>query len=124
MRTITENEVTIRVTAELDHIPVRGNAMASGDDAADRECEDEILARLDDGDVWAWACVTVRATWTAPSGREYVGVDHLSACCYANEADFRQEGGYFRDMVATALDDLNESLARIGEDLEPLMVAS
>ena len=43
---------TIEVTAAQDDIPVRGNAMASGDDATDRECEDDILTRLDSGDVW------------------------------------------------------------------------
>jgi hypothetical protein len=53
-------KTTFTIHAEVDETPVRGNALASGDDAADREYEDEILARLRDDDVWAWACVEVR----------------------------------------------------------------
>jgi len=117
MRTITKDDVEITVRAEQDEIEVRGNALASGDDAADRECEDEILARLERGDVWAWAAVTVRVTWTAPSGRQYRGEDHLGACSYRDERDFREPGGYFDDMVGEALSRLNVELAELAEDV-------
>ena len=94
-------EINYRIEVEPEHEPVRGNALASGDDAADREYEDEILARLDAGDVWAWAAVTVIAEVDGFEGR-----DRLGCCSYASEAHFRSPGGYFDDMKIAARDAL------------------
>lgn len=44
----------IAISAELDDLPIRGNAIDTGDLA-----EDELIARTRQGDVWAWANVTV-----------------------------------------------------------------
>ena len=101
-----------RIEVEQDCIPVRGNALASGDAEADREAEDEILARLDRGDVWAWAAVTVIAEQDG-----FEGHDSLGGCSYASEADFKRSD-YYADMrnvarenmlakVATAVQDVN-----------------
>jgi hypothetical protein len=100
-KSLCADEVTFTITAEVDELPVRSNAMASGDDAADKETEDEILARLDRGDVWAWACVTVTACW-----RNWTGSTSLGTCSYANERDFKRDA-YYDDMRADALDELN-----------------
>ena len=102
---LTESDVTFHVIAEQDHIPVRGNALASGDDAEDRRCEDEILKRLNDGDVWAWAVVEVEARYHGLVGRDVLG-----GCSYRDEADFREPGGYFDDMKSEALADLQHQL--------------
>ena len=93
-----------------DDTPVRGNALASGDDANDRECEDEILARLNDGDVWAWACVEVRA-----HRGDFHASSYLGACSYANEADFRADD-YFGSMCMEALELLDEKLREATRD--------
>jgi hypothetical protein len=98
-------EFTLR--ADFDDIPVRGNAMASGDDAADKQYEDEILERLDRGDVWAWACVVVEARLP---DLPLVGRDSLGACCYKDEKDFKR-GGYYDDMCEQAHQEL-ENLVR------------
>jgi hypothetical protein len=116
MRTLKADEVTFTIHVSQDDIPVRGNALASGDDAADKEAEDEILTRLDAGDVWAWACVEVRATW-----EEWHASDYLGGCCYADENDFKIGNfGYYEDMRKNALDQLNADLAAIMKKLEPL----
>lgn len=99
---ITEVEFTMEV--EQDDCPVRGNAMASGDDAIDKKVEEEIIQRLDNGDVWAWACVCVCATWKGMEGRAYLG-----ACCYNDEADFKKDG-YYKDMKTEAYTELINSL--------------
>lgn len=101
--TLSDVEIVLRV--EPDSEPVRGNALASGDDALDREVEDQIIARLDGGDVWAWAFVTVEARYAG-----LVGKDHLGACSYNDEKDFRTPGGYFDDMKAEALADLQRQI--------------
>ena len=104
-----------------DDLAVRGNALASGDDAEDKACEDEILARLESGDVWAWAAVTCRAI---PVGNdEFWGADHLGGCSYENTAGFLA-GGYWADMKEVAKADLLGTLERAGETLDALKEAN
>jgi len=112
LRPIYRDEAKICIRAEPDDLPVRENAMVSGYDAFDREVEDGILARLDDGDAWAWAAVTVTVTWGA-----FTASDHLGACSYADERDFRQPGGYYDDMVEKALAELNLAIQSLYQQL-------
>ncbi|MCC6694892.1 MAG: hypothetical protein IT365_04585 [Candidatus Hydrogenedentes bacterium] len=100
---LTREEIAIRLKVEPEFIPVEGNALASGDDAFDREVEGGIFRRLEQDDVWAWAMVTVNVSWGLFSAS-----DHLGCCSYADEEDFRQPGGYFDDMVDGALEELNK----------------
>ena len=102
LKPLTRDEVTIRLKAEPDLIPVEGNASASGDDAFDNQIEQNICRRLARGDIWAWAAVTVTVSWGL-----FAASDHLGCCSYADEEDFRQPGGYFDDMVDQALEELN-----------------
>lgn len=112
--------VSYMLDVQQDEIDVRGNALASGDDAEDQAAEDAILARLNDGDVWAWAVVTVRAKLVV-DGVTFVGMDMLGGCSYADEADFRTPGGYYDDMRQQALDDLK---ARLVADVQRAKTAS
>jgi hypothetical protein len=56
--------------------PVRGNLIASGDDVFDKECEDEVLERLTQGDILAWCIIEVRAEWKGLTGR-VLGEEYL-----------------------------------------------
>jgi hypothetical protein len=100
---IDESKIEYRIEVEQDFIAVEGNAIASGDDYLDRQYCNEIYKRLDSGDVWAWAAVTVVATYPGINGVE--GRDHLGGCTYENESDFRS-CGYFADMCNEAKQDL------------------
>lgn len=111
-RELTESEVTFTVTIEPDHISIEGNAMASGDPAADQEVYDWIRAELARGNEWAWCAVKVTAEWNG-----YQAADYLGGCSYESEADFRAPGGYFDDMRKAALDALNANVRRAGETL-------
>jgi hypothetical protein len=64
-------------------LEVRGNAMASDDDAFDKEVEDKILADLDRG-VWrAWFDVQVTASFSYGEG--FIEAhEYLVACSYAD----------------------------------------
>ena len=103
-RKLTLSECQVTLNADYDNCVVRGNAMASGDDAADKECEDEILSRLERGDLWAWACVEVIVQWQDFKGRAVLG-----CCSYESEAAFREDA-YFTDMQTEALEDLNTQI--------------
>ena len=115
MHNIEHSETIDRVTYELrieeEDVPVRGNAMASGDDDLDRKYEDEILDRLDRGDLWAWCQVTVTAKITVEDQR-FEGWDALGGCSYRNVEEFIQPGGYWEDMRHQALLDLASNLER------------
>lgn len=62
--------------------PVRGNAMASDDDAFDREVEDRILAALNGGDWRAWFDVVVVARFDYGPGFIEAS-EYLGACSYS-----------------------------------------
>lgn len=116
-RKLRAEEVSFTVECIAEETPVHGNAMASGDPAADREVEDWIRRELDTGNLWAWCTVRVTAHW-----RGLQGVDHLGCCSYRNEAEFRAPGGYFEDMKDRALDDLNRRIAESVRTLEPIIL--
>jgi hypothetical protein len=102
---LTRDEVTFKLTIEDEDIPVRGSAMASGDDKADHACENAIITRLERGDLWAWCCVVVTATWG-----HWSGADSLGACSYDGETDFRVSSGHYESMCHEALACLNEAV--------------
>jgi len=114
MRKFKPLEVDFKLIVEQDDMPVRGNAMASGDDEFDSKVEQEIIDRLDYGEVWAWAQVTVKALWAG-----FEGVDYLGGCSYKDEEDFTSIGrdGYFQDMVRASVEDLLRNITDAGWDL-------
>jgi hypothetical protein len=75
--------------------------MASGDDAYDKSVEDAIIA---DGNVWAWASISVAARIGGTECRDYLG-----CCSYKDEAGFK-DGGYYLDMKGEALSGLRDML--------------
>lgn len=99
-----EREYDITLEALPETVRVRGNALASGDDTEDKECEDQILQRLQMGDVWAW--FTAKVTVRDKSGRE--ASDYLGCCTYEDAEDFKR-GGYYLDMVKACVDELEKS---------------
>lgn len=106
---LTENDVEFLLEIEEEHTSVRGNAMVSGDDEADRELEDEILDRLDRGDLWAWCTVKVSAVWEDAEGNEVKGVAYLGCCSYENKREFKNDP-LWDDLKIEALADLNSAL--------------
>jgi len=119
IKPITREEAAIRVLAEPDEVPVEGNACVSGDESFDREVEHNILCRLQQDDVWAWAAVTVIVAWGSFEGRAYLG-----CCSYADENDFKQTGGYFDDIVAEALDELNRTISETYQQIKEREMAA
>src|SRR3990170_8981247 len=111
LRKLTEAEVEFEVTHEQDDAPVRGNAQATDDDAADKQVEDEILENLERGNAWAWCTVRVKAKW-----HEFEGLDVLGCVSVAKEEDLEEvieEHG----MKANALENLNDSIAETNNTL-------
>lgn len=84
---------------------------ATGDDEQDRLICEDIRAQLNRGNEWAWCVVKVTAS-VELDGERFTGEDYLGACSYDSEADFIGDGntGYFPDMKASALADLEKTL--------------
>jgi hypothetical protein len=106
-----EREYDITLEAIPETVRVRGNASAWSEEE-DKAYEDDILARLESGDIWAWftAKVTVRDSY----GRE--ASDYLGCCCYEDARDFKR-GGYYLDMIKACVDEIeNADPLEIEED--------
>lgn len=114
IRELTADEVEFTLEIEDDGVPEEGD-FDSGEPERDEELRKELRERLASGDLWAWCTVVVTAKW-----KGWKGVDTLGGCSYKDEADFRQDDGYFGDMKERALEDLNKSLAKCAAELAEL----
>jgi hypothetical protein len=102
MRKIREEEVKFTLEVEPEYESVRGNLICTGDEKEDRRFEDEIIAQLNRGDIWAWCIIRVTATYTLPDGTTVSGSDSLGCCSFRDEQDFKTTG-YYDDMKREAL---------------------
>jgi len=94
LRPLATSEVITKISIAPDNITL---------------CEEgECLQRLIEGDTWAHCVVTVTVSWYGLSG-----VDILGGCSYKDEADFTASGGYFDNMQAEALKELNNKVLHL-----------
>jgi len=93
-------EAVVKLFCEPEDVPVKGNALASGDEAMDAEEENRIYSELGRGNEWAWCIAKVTATYQGIEESAYLG-----CCSYASEKDFR-DSGEFDNMSDEALDRL------------------
>ena len=111
-------DVDVSITVEPEFSPVQGNLIVSGDNEFDKKCEDEIIARLDSGDEWAWCIVKVTvAPKTLVNADELFGFSYLGGCSYENQEEFEQSD-YYKDMIDWSLEDLNSKSKEIYECLK------
>jgi len=104
---ILDSNIVYSIDCLPEDLPVRDNAIASGDDAFDKEVEDKILKELDSGNQWAWCQVRVTATMKDSFGHTVaIGVSYLGACSCKDENDFINNSGYHLEMKSEAEDDL------------------
>lgn len=85
----------------------------SGDAEHDCEICEDIRARCDRGDIWAW--FQAKVTAKHPMFPDTEGTDYLGCCNYESEKDFVGGGDYYDDMVDSAKDEL---LAKIEKQVE------
>lgn len=60
-----------------------------------------------ESNVWHWSDVTVQVEYTDENGKEYTAETYLGACSYKSRMDFIKNSGYYDDMLAEVLADLN-----------------
>lgn len=76
-----------------------------------------VYDQLKRGNEAAWFIAKVTAKWGI-----FEGVDFLGGCSYVSFDDFKAEDGYYPDMKAQALADLNREIALAYRDIEKLVV--
>lgn len=94
---IDESKFKITIMALKEDEPVRGNAIASGDDVEDKRVEDEIIFKRRTNR-WAWCAVELTAEIDGFEGTAYLG-----CCSYKNKDDFINNSGYYEDMKEEAI---------------------
>ena len=106
-------QITITLPEMLqEDIPVEGNATNSGDLEYDKRVEEEIYNRLNQGDISAWFCAKVTASWKGLTGTDYLG-----CCNYLSLGDFMKKGGYYEDMKKNAYNELIKGIKALGSRL-------
>lgn len=121
-RELTEAEVMFTVELEEEGVPVRGNFMASGDDAADKADEDAIIERLNGGDTFAWCCLKVTATWRTFSAHDYLGCCSFEGAIHQPVEAQAIELADDQGMKQEALKRLNQAIADVCAKLAPLFI--
>ncbi len=110
---LEKGEVEFKLEIEEEDMPVQGNFMATDEPEKDKEAEDEVLARLAQGDTWAWCYVVITACWG-----NWKGSASLGGCSYEGEKDFRESGGYYETLCDEALAMLNMNVESDYEKLQ------
>jgi hypothetical protein len=105
-----QDDCWFKVEARQDDLPVRGNAIGSGDSAYDKEVEDNILKELDNGNIWMWATIKVTCGF---DDWPVTGTDYLGACSYCSEEDFVKANDYYQDMKEQAYADFVKQLEQM-----------
>lgn len=108
---MTKLEVAYKVECLPEDVPVRGNAMVSGDAAYDKKVEDKILRDLR-SNPWAWCTAKVTAYAIADGVLLESDPEYLGACSYKSEADFKA-GGYYDDMARACLMSLSAEISAL-----------
>ena len=114
---VKDGNIFIELRADWEDCLVKGNAMASGDEEYDAQVEQAIIDRLEDGDVWAWASVSVRASFGGLEGEP----DYLGCCSYESFQEFVTPDGYLPQMVGEALESLQQAARDASEDAAILL---
>ena len=102
---------TITVECLPEDACIVGNASAI-DPITDAQIAEQIAFSLGCGNPWAWCTAKVTARYLELESSEYLG-----CCSYLSEQDFRDNSGYFEDMVATARAGLVDQLLEIDSSL-------
>lgn len=109
MKNITLEDCKIEIIAEQEPTSI-DFALGFKETGADHS---EYIAKVleDDGDnVWLWCIVEVKLS--------YKGILHandiLGCCAYDNEEQFKEDG-YYQDMVATCLSELNDQINELNK---------
>ena len=88
-----------------------------GVDMLDFQDNKEIVQQLDEGNIWAYAIVTILAM--VENITEVFGTDTLGGCNYYDEQQFLLDG-YYSDMESAAIEDLSTKLKDLKERLAQL----
>lgn len=102
--------IEFKMAAHPEDMPIRGNLIASGDDAEDKRQEDAVIEDLENGNEWAWCVIEVKGEYLGLSASEFLG-----GCCYDSEDD-AYASGVFDELKEQVAEQIYEQYRKIKED--------
>jgi hypothetical protein len=103
----TIDQIEFELIVHEESTPIKGNALASGDDATDKKQERMIERQLANGNSWAWCCVQMKGTYKGLEASDYLG-----CCSYKSQKDFERDG-YYQDMKTTVFADILKQIENL-----------
>jgi len=116
--------IRILVSCMPEDQPIEGNAIASGDEAFDKEVCDGIRERLESGNEWAWCVAKVEARIELADGNQLSEAAYLGACTDGSESEFVNNSGYYEQLAVEAIDAVRQKLRLLYQPGEPLLLPS
>ena len=100
---LTVKDVFITVTAQNEDA---NEAYSQLGDCMSKKQISRLLEKAESNE-WHWCNVTVQVEYTDENGTEYTAETYLGGCSYKSRMDFVKNSGYYDDMLAEVLTDLN-----------------
>ncbi len=102
MRDLRSADIEWTVEALPEDALIQGNASAI-DPETDRETEQWITEQLESGNEWAWCTVKVTGRFRGLSAHAYLG-----CCSYESREAITMPEGYYPDLQAEILEEINK----------------
>lgn len=84
--------------------------IAENEDMAPDWDDEEGIKRIEreynNGNFYAWFCAHVKVTY-----KGFEADDYLGGCSYKSERDFKENSGYYIDMISECIDQINKEIA-------------
>jgi len=107
MKTLSIQDVQIEIIVEDETF----SAHEQLGECMSKEEIDSLLDEARNVNVWKWCMVEVKGTYKGLTASEYLG-----GCSYESEEDFKNDSGYYEDMVNAVISDLNKQIAELVSD--------
>jgi len=113
-RPLTLDDVLVELyPQDEDETPRQADsAMSIAESESYAAAVEEMLA---EAPIWGWCVAVVKVEWGAFEEKQYLG-----NCSYRSADDFRENSGYYDDMVKEALSELNSTIELTVGDLRKM----
>ena len=111
IKKLTVDDVSVRLyAADEDRAPYE--AMQPASSAESEQFAQAVKSMKDQSPVWGWCVVIVHVVWGPFEAKQYMG-----ECSYESADDFKENSGYYDDMVKEALSEINADIQAVLVDL-------
>lgn len=100
------NKIKFKIEIKPEFMPIKGNLIASGCDKFDKLEEDKVIERLDNGEIYAWCIIIVKAFIDDVEAEAYLGG---VSCKDWNEVNrIAKDYGLFEEAACNLMNEIKE----------------